>query len=377
MSRISARKFSLTDHTERRQARLHQHIVVAQRQQQLAGLRSWWHKLTLDMQKKYLGEHKRSQRKTTTRLPQPSTPEYDPIPPRADPFTKQQDIARKFSIDHHLKQTLTKHGLGHRLLKAFLGHRLFKALKNALIGALLATSMLSNAYAQTPGTFDPNQPIHISEQSPPTPAVQTSPAPKIGSYTLQRESEDSEIFPLTTTLSASWKDAQATINSMINDLRRGRLDHDWLMQEFQNLHRYPAKQAEVATIVAVNRHVNNERLKRTEGKIFSADDYKAAIQKIAELEVLGLRPENVYLMPVFIQYQNVPVVAVKLSDVSWHFLAGSANEPDENTFFNLKEVEASGTIIGLIGNGEFYTTPHYVRKQPTPTPTPPNVDMPL
>ena len=119
---------------------LRQYVLAAQRQQELAGLRSWWHKLTLKMQKKYLGEHKRSKLNTTTQMPQPSTPDFDPIPPGQDPFAKQQDITHQFQLDHHIKQTLTKHGLGHKILEAP---------KTALIGALLATSMLSNAWART------------------------------------------------------------------------------------------------------------------------------------------------------------------------------------------------------------------------------------
>jgi hypothetical protein len=151
MSLVALRNFTIKAENN---LRLRKYVLAAQQQQELAGLRSWWHKLTLEMQKKYLGEHKRSKLKTTTRLPQQSTPDFDPIPPGQDPFAKQQNIAHNW-LDHHLKQTLNKHGLGHRILKA---------LKTALIGALLAISMLSNAYAQTPGTFDPNQTIQISEQ---------------------------------------------------------------------------------------------------------------------------------------------------------------------------------------------------------------------
>jgi hypothetical protein len=152
MSLVALRNFTTGDGSN---SVLRQYVLAAQRQQELAGLRSWWHKLTLEMQKKYLGEHKRSKLKTTTRLPQPSTPDFDPIPPGQDPFAKQQDTTHQFQLDHHIKQTLTKHGLGHKILKA---------LKTALIGALLATSMLSKAYAQTPGTLDPNQTIQITEQ---------------------------------------------------------------------------------------------------------------------------------------------------------------------------------------------------------------------
>jgi hypothetical protein len=114
---------------------------------------SWWRKLTKEAQDLYLRLHKRSKLKPTPhkppRQPQSSTPEYDPTPPGQDPFQKQQDITHPW-LEKHIKKTLSDHGIT-------ITQKLIKYLRKLFIGALLAMTSLSNAYAMQP-SFDPSAP---------------------------------------------------------------------------------------------------------------------------------------------------------------------------------------------------------------------------
>ena len=101
------------------------------------------------------------------RLPLPS-PGYDPVPPGEDLFHKQQDITHPW-VDHHIKKVLSESGIT-------ITQKLVKYFKKLLIGALLATTALSNAYAMQP-SFDPSilpgyQMVQVEKppQYPPGPA---------------------------------------------------------------------------------------------------------------------------------------------------------------------------------------------------------------
>jgi hypothetical protein len=60
----------------------------------------WWKKLTKKAQDLYRKLHPGTKLKPTFRMPQPSTPDYDPIPPGEDPFQKQQDTTHAWVDDH-------------------------------------------------------------------------------------------------------------------------------------------------------------------------------------------------------------------------------------------------------------------------------------
>lgn len=83
------------------------------------------------------------------RLPLPSTPEYDPVPPGEDLFQKQQDITHPW-LDDHVKKVLSNNGLT-------ITQKILRYFRKLLIGALLATTALSNAWAMQP-SFDPSIP---------------------------------------------------------------------------------------------------------------------------------------------------------------------------------------------------------------------------
>jgi hypothetical protein len=92
------------------QVRLHLYIAEASVHRKPVGLRlrryskqaatpEWWKKLTKKAQDFYKKLHPGTKLKLTFRMPRPSTPEYDPIPPGEDPFQRQQDITHDHRRD--------------------------------------------------------------------------------------------------------------------------------------------------------------------------------------------------------------------------------------------------------------------------------------